>query len=151
MQSSQSAECRPPTAVLSRAESRDRSETDPESEIVDGVPVLAEVRTVEPRRPRRCRRSRRPPSRRPGSSPAPPPSRWSSAAPPRKVAAQRPVRPAAGGDLLPIAGSRSFLVDVHVIGKRGLSTRRGGGVEVRVEVRPRLAVRAAAPQRAGRR
>jgi len=98
---------------------RDPSRVEPEEEVVDGLPVLAEVRTVE--RP----------------SPASLPAVQAAAAAAtgfvagaatialiKRRAARKVVRngksgPRRAADLLPITASRSFLVDVHVIGKQG--------------------------------
>ncbi|MBV9605564.1 MAG: hypothetical protein JO027_10670 [Solirubrobacterales bacterium] len=92
---------------------------DSDVEIVDGLPVLAEVRTVE------------------RVAPAPLPTVQVAAvaatgfvagaatvALVKRRAARKVARSGRGGprravDLLPIAASRSFLVDVHVIGKQG--------------------------------
>ncbi len=89
---------------------------DLEEEAVDGLPVLAEVRTIE--------RS---------SSAALPAVQAAAAAATgfvagaatlalvkrhsaRKLARSQPRRPI---DMLPVIGSRTFLVDVHLIGKPG--------------------------------
>jgi hypothetical protein len=92
---------------------------DPEAEIVDGLPVLAEVRTIE----------------RPGPASLPTVQVAAVAATGfvagaatvalvKRRTAKKLARNGRGGtrravDLLPIAASRSFLVDVHVIGKQG--------------------------------
>jgi hypothetical protein len=92
---------------------------DPEAEIVDGLPVLAEVRTIE----------------RPSSASLPAVQVAAVAATgfvagaatvalvkrrtSRKLARNGRGGPRRAVDLLPIAASRSFLVDVHVIGKQG--------------------------------
>ncbi|HUA48888.1 MAG TPA: hypothetical protein VMA77_26880 [Solirubrobacteraceae bacterium] len=95
------------------------TDVDPDVEVVDGFPVLAEVRTVE------------------RVSPASLPAVQAAAAAAtgfvagaatvvlvKRRAARKTARNGKGGsrravDLLPIVGSRSFLVDVHVIGKQG--------------------------------
>ena len=92
---------------------------DPEEEVVDGLPVLAEVRTIE------------------RVSPASLPAVQAAAAAAtgfvagaatialiKRRSAKKVARNGRSGsrraaDLLPIAASRSFLVDVHVIGKQG--------------------------------
>jgi hypothetical protein len=92
---------------------------DPEAEVVDGLPVLAEVRTIE------------------RAGPASLPAVQAAAAAAtgfvagaatialiKRRAGRKVARNGKGGsrratDLLPIAASRSFLVDVHVIGKPG--------------------------------
>jgi hypothetical protein len=92
---------------------------DPEEEVVDGLPVLAEVRTIE------------------RSGPASLPAVQAAAAAAtgfvagaatialiKRRSARKTVRTGKNGsrrvaDLLPITASRSFLVDVHVIGKQG--------------------------------
>ena len=92
---------------------------DPDAEIVDGLPVLAEVRAIE--RP----------------SPASLPAVHVAAVAAtgfvagaatvalvkrrtaKKLARHGRSGPRRAVDLLPIAASRSFLVDVHVIGKNG--------------------------------
>ena len=92
---------------------------DSEAEIVDGLPVLAEVRTIE----------------RGASGPLPAVQVAAVAATGfvagaatvalvKRRTARKLARNGRGGsrravDLLPIAASRSFLVDVHVIGKQG--------------------------------
>jgi len=93
--------------------------TDSEAEVVEGLPVLAEVRTID--RP----------------SPASLPAVQAAAAAAtgfvagaatvalirrratRKVARNGKPGARRAADMLPIAASRSFLVDVHVIGKQG--------------------------------
>ena len=95
------------------------SAVDAEEEVVDGFPVLAEVRTVE------------------RASPASLPAVQAAAAAAtgfvagaatvalvRRRHARKLARHSKNGsrrvaDLLPITASRSFLVDVHVIGKQG--------------------------------
>ena len=95
------------------------SAVDSEEEVVDGFPVLAEVRTVE------------------RASPASLPAVQAAAAAAtgfvagaatvalvRRRHARKLARHSKNGsrrvaDLLPITASRSFLVDVHVIGKQG--------------------------------
>jgi hypothetical protein len=91
---------------------------EPEAEVVDGLPVLAEVRTIE------------------RSSPASLPAVQAAAAAAtgfvagaatvalvkRRAARKQAIRNGRGGsrravDMLPIAATRSFLVDVHVIAK----------------------------------
>jgi hypothetical protein len=92
---------------------------EPEVEIVDGLPVLAEVRTVE----------RAGPAALPAVQVAAVAATGfvagaATVALVKRRAARKTVRNGRGGarravDLLPIAASRSFLVDVHVIGKQG--------------------------------
>ncbi len=97
----------------------DAAAVEPDEEVVDGLPVLAEVRTIE------------------RSSPASLPAVQAAAAAAtgfvagaatialikrrssRKVARARKNGSRRVADLLPITASRSFLVDVHVIGKQG--------------------------------
>ena len=97
----------------------ERSAADSEEEVVDGFPVLAEVRTVE------------------RASPVSLPAVQAAAAAAtgfvagaatvalvRRRHARKLARHSKNGsrrvaDLLPITASRSFLVDVHVIGKPG--------------------------------
>jgi hypothetical protein len=90
---------------------------EPDVEVVDGFPVLAEVRTIE------------------RASPASLPAVQAAAAAAtgfvagaatlalvRRHSARKAARksgPRRAVDMLPIVGSRSFLVDVHVIGKQG--------------------------------
>jgi hypothetical protein len=92
---------------------------EPEEEIVDGLPVLAEVRAIES----------------PSSASLPAVQAVAAAATgfvagaatialiKRRAARRMPRNGRAGSrrpaDMLPIAASRSFLVDVHVIGKQG--------------------------------
>jgi hypothetical protein len=92
-------------------------EPEPEVEIVDGLPVLAEVRTVE----------RAAPAALPAVQVAAVAATGfvagaATVALVKRRAARKVVRNGRGGsrravDLLPIAASRSFLVDVHVISK----------------------------------
>jgi hypothetical protein len=91
---------------------------EPEAEVVDALPVLAEVRTIE------------------RTGPASLPAVQAAAAAAtgfvagaatialiKRRSARKVARNGKGSrravDLLPIAASRSFLVDVHVIGKQG--------------------------------
>jgi len=101
------------------SETAEPSGVDPEEEVVDGLPVLVEVRTVE------------------RVSPASLPAVQAAAAAAtgfvagaatvalvKRRNARKMARNGRGGprravDMLPIVGSRSFLVDVHVIGKQG--------------------------------
>jgi hypothetical protein len=95
------------------------SAAEPEVEIVDGLPVLAEVRTVE----------RAAPAALPAVQVAAVAATGfvagaATVALVKRRAARKVARNSRGGprravDLLPIAASRSFLVDVHVIGKQG--------------------------------
>ena len=97
----------------------DPAGTEPEVEIVDGLPVLAEVRTVE----------RAAPAALPAVQVAAVAATGfvagaATVALVKRRAARKVARNGRGGprravDLLPIAASRSFLVDVHVIGKQG--------------------------------
>jgi hypothetical protein len=92
---------------------------EPEVEVVDGLPVLAEVRTVE----------RAGPAALPAVQVAAVAATGfvagaATVALVRRRATRKMARNGRGGarravDLLPIAASRSFLVDVHVIGKQG--------------------------------
>lgn len=92
---------------------------EPDEEVVDGLPVIAEVRTIE------------------RSSPASLPAVQAAAVAAtgfvagaatialiKRRSARKVARNGKNGsrrvaDLLPITASRSFLVDVHVIGKQG--------------------------------
>ena len=103
---------------VAASEGADPAGVEPDEEVIDGLPVLAEVRTIE--RPG------------PGSLPA---FQAAAAAATGFVAGaatialikRRTARklgnvksgPRRAVDMLPIVGSRSFLVDVHVIGKQG--------------------------------
>ena len=92
---------------------------EPEVEVVDGLPVLAEVRTVE----------RAAPAALPAVQVAAVAATGfvagaATVALVKRRAARKLARNGRGGprravDLLPIAASRSYLVDVHVIGKQG--------------------------------
>jgi hypothetical protein len=108
-----------PSGVGDPASDTPSSEAEAEVEVVDGFPVLAEVRTIE------------------RVSPASLPAVQAAAAAAtgfvagaatvalvRRRAARKMARSGRNGprrvaDLLPITASRSFLVDVHVIGKQG--------------------------------
>jgi hypothetical protein len=93
------------------------SAAEPDVEIVDGLPVLAEVRTVE----------RVAPASLPAVQVAAVAATGfvagaATVALVKRRAARKMVRNGRGGsrravDLLPIAATRSFLVDVHVIAK----------------------------------
>jgi hypothetical protein len=107
----------PGTAGVSEAS--EASGVDVDEEVVDGLPVIAEVRTID----------------RPGAASLPAVQAAAAAATGfvcgaatialiKRRSARKVVRNGKGGarraaDLLPIVGSRSFLVDVHVIGKQG--------------------------------
>ncbi len=107
----------PSADPLSSAPEAGAAESD--IEIVDGLPVLAEVRTVE----------RAAPATLPAVQVAAVAATGfvagaATVALVKRRAARKVVRNGRGGsrravDLLPIAASRSFLVDVHVIGKQG--------------------------------
>jgi hypothetical protein len=101
-----------------RAEAVD-TPTEPGEEVVDGLPVLAEVRTIE----------------HPTQASLPAVQAAAAAATGfvagaatialiKRRAARKAARigkfgPRRAADMLPIVASRSFLVDVHVIGKQG--------------------------------
>jgi hypothetical protein len=95
----------------------DPGASEPDVEIVDGLPVLAEVRTVD----------RAAPAALPAVQVAAVAATGfvagaATVALVKRRAARKMVRSSRGGsrravDLLPIAASRSFLVDVHVISK----------------------------------
>jgi len=101
------------------SEGTDAAGVGPEEEVVDGLPVIAEVRTIE----------------RPSSASLPAVQAAAAAATgfvagvatialikrrsSRKVARAGKNGSRRVADLLPITASRSFLVDVHVIGKQG--------------------------------
>ena len=105
--------------VSEASEASEASEVDLEEEVVDGLPVIAEVRTID----------------RPSAASLPAVQAAAAAATGfvcgaatialiKRRSARKVVRNGKGGarravDLLPIVGSRSFLVDVHVIGKQG--------------------------------
>jgi hypothetical protein len=92
---------------------------EPDEEVVDGLPVIAEVRTID----------------RPSHTSLPAVQAAAAAATGfvagaatialiKRRSARKVARNGKGGarraiDLLPITASRSFLVDVHVIGKQG--------------------------------
>ncbi len=106
-------------AHVGDARGGDADVVDPEGEVVDGLPVLAEVRTIE------------------RAGPASLPAVQAAAAAAtgfvagaatialiKRRSARKMARNSKSGarrvaDLLPITASRSFLVDVHVIGKQG--------------------------------
>jgi len=101
------------------ADDGDLAAVEPEEEVVDGLPVVAEVRTIE----------------RPASASLPAVQAAAAAATgfvagaatialikrraARKLARNGKTGPRRAVEMLPIVGSRSFLVDVHVIGKQG--------------------------------
>ena len=101
----------------SHANGADRSAADADVEVVDGFPVLAEVRTVE----------RVVPASLPAVQVAAVAATGfvagaATVALVKRRAARKVARNSRGGprraaDFLPIAASRSFLVDVHVIAK----------------------------------
>jgi hypothetical protein len=104
---------------VAASEGPEPAPVEPEEEVVDGFPVLAEVRTIE----------------RPSSASLPAVQAAGAAATGfvagaatialiKRRSARKVVRNSKNGsrrvtDLLPITASRSFLVDVHVIGKQG--------------------------------
>jgi hypothetical protein len=92
---------------------------DPQEEIVDGLPVLAEVRTVE-----RISAASLPAVQAAAAAATGFVAGAATVALVKRRAARKLARNGRGGprravDMLPIVGSRSFLVDVHVIGKQG--------------------------------
>ena len=108
----------PADPLLSKSES-DRSETDPDVEIVDGLPVLAEVRTVERAAPAALPAVQVAAVAATGFVAGAATVALVKRRAARKVARNGRSGPRRAVDLLPIAASRSFLVDVHVIGKQG--------------------------------
>jgi hypothetical protein len=93
--------------------------SEPDVEIVDGFPVLAEVRAVE-----RVSPASLPAVQAAAAAGAGFVAGAATVALVRRRAARKTARNGRGGprravDMLPIVGSRSFLVDVHVIGKQG--------------------------------
>ena len=107
----------PADPLLSESES-DRSETDPDVEIVDGLPVLAEVRTVERAAPAALPAVQVAAVAATGFVAGAATVALVKRRAARKVARNGRSGPRRAVDLLPIAASRSFLVDVHVIGKQ---------------------------------
>jgi hypothetical protein len=90
-----------------------------EAEVVDGVPVLAEVRTLE-----RAAPSSLPAVQAAAAAGAGFVAGAATIALVKRHAARKATRQGRGGsrraaDLLPIVATRSFLVDVHVIAKPG--------------------------------
>ena len=106
-------------AASATSDDRDPAGVEPKKEIVDELPMLAEVRTIE----------------RPGPASLPAVQAAAAAATGfvagaatialiKRRSARKLARNGKNGsrrvaDLLPITASRSFLVDVHVIGKQG--------------------------------
>jgi hypothetical protein len=94
------------------------SAAEPEVEVVDGLPVLAEVRTVE-----RAATAALPAVQVAAVAATGFVAGAATVALVKRRAARKVARngrgPRRAVDLLPIAASRSFLVDVHVIGKQG--------------------------------
>jgi hypothetical protein len=92
---------------------------EPDVEVVDGFPVVAEVRTVE-----RVSPAALPAVQAAAAAGAGFVAGAATVALIKRRAARKTSRNGRGGprravDMLPIVGSRSFLVDVHVIGKQG--------------------------------
>jgi hypothetical protein len=92
---------------------------DLDEEVVDGFPVLAEVRTVE-----RVPAASLPAVQAAAAAATGFVAGAATVALVRRRHARKLARNGRGGprravDMLPIVGSRSFLVDVHVIGKQG--------------------------------
>ncbi|HEX4280509.1 MAG TPA: hypothetical protein VHZ27_07055 [Solirubrobacteraceae bacterium] len=92
---------------------------DSEEEVVDGFPVLAEVRTVE-----RVSAASLPAMQAAAAAATGFVAGAATVALVRRRHARKLARTGRSGprravDMLPIVGSRSFLVDVHVIGKQG--------------------------------
>ncbi len=94
------------------------AEVDVEVEVVDGYPVVAEVRTIE-----RVSSASLPAVQAAAAAATGFVAGAATVALVRRRAARKTVRNGKGArravDMLPIVGSRSFLVDVHVIGKQG--------------------------------
>jgi hypothetical protein len=95
------------------------SGVDPEEEVVDGFPVLAEVRTVD-----RVPAASLPAVQAAAAAATGFVAGAATVALVKRRHARKLARGGRGGprravDMLPIVGSRSFLVDVHVIGKQG--------------------------------
>ncbi len=106
-------------AAAGSASAAGSAAVEPDEEIVDGLPVIAEVRTID----------------RPSHASLPAVQAAAAAATGfvagaatialiKRRSARKVARNGKGGarraiDLLPITASRSFLVDVHVIGKQG--------------------------------
>jgi hypothetical protein len=95
----------------------ERGEADPDVEIVDGLPVLAEVRTIERSSPASLATVQVAAVAATGFV-----AGAATVALVKRRAARKTARNGRNGsrraaDLLPIAASRSFLVDVHVISK----------------------------------
>ena len=104
---------------VAASEGADHAALEPEEEVVDGLPVLAEIRAIE----------------RPSHASLPAVQAAAAAATGfvagaatialiKRRSARKVARSGKNGsrrvaDLLPITASRSFLVDVHVIGKQG--------------------------------
>jgi hypothetical protein len=95
------------------------SGVDSEEEVVDGFPVLAEVRTVD-----RVSAASLPAVQAAAAAATGFVAGAATVALVKRRHARKLARGGRGGprravDMLPIVGSRSFLVDVHVIGKQG--------------------------------
>lgn len=90
---------------------------EPEVEIVDGFPVLAEVRTVERVTPASLPAVQAAAAAATGFVAGAATVALVKRRAARKQAARMAARPRRPADLLPIAATRSFLVDVHVIAK----------------------------------
>ena len=100
-------------------EAGEPARVDSEEEVVDGFPVLAEVRTVE-----RVTAASLPAVQAAAAAATGFVAGAATVALVKRRNARKLARTGRAGprravDLLPIVGSRSFLVDVHVIGKQG--------------------------------
>jgi hypothetical protein len=106
----------PPDPTADRLEA---PASEPEVEIVDGLPVLAEVRTVERVSPASLPAVQAAAAAATGFVAGAATVAWV-----KRRAARKAARNGRGGsrraaDMRPIAATRSFLVDVHVIAKQG--------------------------------
>lgn len=103
--------------ATSGSPSEPEASAEPEVEIVDGFPVLAEVRTVERVAPASLPTVQAAAAAATGFVAGAATVALVKRRAARKQAARMAARPRRAADLLPIAATRSFLVDVHVIAK----------------------------------
>ena len=107
----------PPADPLLSESETNGSAPEPDVEIVDGLPVLAEVRTVERGAPAALPAVQVAAVAATGFVAGAATVALVKRRAARKVARNSKAGPRRAVDLLPIAASRSFLVDVHVLAK----------------------------------
>jgi hypothetical protein len=108
-----------PTPEVAASEEAEPALIEPEEEVVDGFPVLAEVRTIDRTGPATLPAVQAAAVAATGFVAGAATLALVKRRSARKAARNGKSGPRRAVDMLPIVGSRSFLVDVHVIGKQG--------------------------------